>query len=242
MSISMGLLRPRGWCLSTRCGMRAATGRPARRVGEEEGPSCYLATYPGESEIMRSVIVAGLLIAVAGCAYPVKTAHVPDPTYAQTHTTPAPSCTPASDHPDHGPGRFVYEVCVYAVAQSRCLDLAEPSRQSCLASLTEPSPLTPEEIREAQAASPHRLFTPSLSPPPVAEGPSIVDQMERDHRMDELQDGSPGARTVLGSSAQPGPRRLAGPPARVGTQIGTQHLSTARDRAGRQLIGAPVKA
>jgi hypothetical protein len=98
---------------------------------------------------MRSVIVAGLLIAVAGCAHPVKTAHVPDPAYAQTRTTPKPSC----GTPVHGYGRAIYEMCVYAVAQSRCLDLTEPSRQSCLASLTEPSPPTPEEIRAASIAA-----------------------------------------------------------------------------------------
>jgi hypothetical protein len=77
---------------------------------------------------MRSVIVASLLIAVAGCAHPVKTTHIPDPAYAQTHITPAPSCTP-------GAGRGLYEFCMYAEAQSRCVALAKPSQQSCLDSL-----------------------------------------------------------------------------------------------------------
>jgi hypothetical protein len=44
-------------------------------------------------------------------------------------------------------------MCLYAFAQGRCLDLAEPSRQRCLASLKDPSPPTAEEIRESAATA-----------------------------------------------------------------------------------------
>ena len=138
---------------------------------------------------MRSVIVAGLLIAVAGCAYPVKTAHVPDPTYAQTHTTPAPPCTP-----DHGYGRSTYEFCMYAVAQSKCLDLAEPSRQSCLASLKDPSPPTPEEIREAASIAAtsriNRLDVQSMEREMNRESADIessMRQVDQEQKMKDLE-------------------------------------------------------
>jgi hypothetical protein len=141
---------------------------------------------------MRSVIVAGLLIAVAGCAHPVKTTHVSDPAYAQTHTTPG-SC----GQPIHGPGRVTYEVCLYAFAQSRCLALAEPSRQRCLASLTDPSPPTPEEIRSTpvwSAPMPPSLTDTWPSPSLTDTWPSLADSITRDiekadqdRRMDDMK-------------------------------------------------------
>ena len=83
---------------------------------------------------------------------------------------------------------------MYAVAQSRCLDLAEPSRQSCLASLKDPSPPTPEEIREAASIAAtsriNRLDVQSMEREMNRESADIessMRQFDQEQKMKDLE-------------------------------------------------------
>jgi hypothetical protein len=136
---------------------------------------------------MRNAIVAGLLVAVAGCVHHQPIASATNPTYQQLDALPTPKdqMQYLLDKQERE-GKYPKAEWDYFMDKEHQKTQAA-YRQMC-AELSDQPTTTLSALGCPTPQQRAKLVTSIMAAPTISEGPSFVDQMEQDRRLSDMKD------------------------------------------------------